>query len=57
MAEKAEQGYYPSLAPLGYRNVMGPEGKRIIVPDPEYAPTVVKLYEWYATGEYSVTPG
>src|SRR5580692_4625030 len=35
MSEKAEQGIWPSFAPLGYRNLDGPDGKRIIAPDPE----------------------
>ena len=28
MQEKAEQGIWPSKAPLGYRNVTGPDGKK-----------------------------
>src|ERR1019366_2991238 len=35
---KAAQGLYPSYAPLGYLNVVGPDGKRIIVPDPILGP-------------------
>ena len=38
MQEKAEQGMWPTMAPLGYRNVAGPDGKRIIVTDPDVAP-------------------
>src|SRR6202048_1255533 len=38
MQEKAEQGYWPSFAPLGYQNVDGPDGKKIIAPDPDVAP-------------------
>ena len=34
MLEKARSGIYPSFAGVGYRNVEGPDGKRIIVPDP-----------------------
>ena len=54
MQEKAEQGIWPTKTPLGYRNVTGPDGKKIIVFDPEVAPMVAKLFEWYATGQYSV---
>jgi site-specific DNA recombinase len=54
MLEKAAQGIYPSFAPLGYRNTNGPNGKRIIEPDPEVAPLVHHLFEWYATGRYSL---
>jgi DNA invertase Pin-like site-specific DNA recombinase len=54
MLEKARQGIWPSFAPLGYRNVIGPDGKRTIVPDPDVAPIITRTYEWYATGKYSV---
>ena len=35
MQEKAEQGIWPTIAPLGYRNVAGADGKKIIEPDPD----------------------
>lgn len=54
MLEKAEQGIWPTVAPLGYRNVVGPAGKKIIEVDPYTAPGVVRLYEWYGTGRYSL---
>ena len=54
MVEKARQGIWPSRAPLGYRNVQRPDGKRIIEPDPDLAPHVTRLFEWYASGEYSL---
>ena len=52
--EKAEQGIWPTKTPLGYRNVPGPDGKRIIAVDPEVAPMVAKLFDWYATGGLSL---
>jgi hypothetical protein len=54
MQEKAEQGIWPTKSPLGYRNVAGPDGKKIIATDPEVAPIVSKLFEWYATGQYTL---
>lgn len=54
MQEKAEQGIWPTKAPLGYRNVAGPDGKRIIATDPAVAPVVASLFEWYATGQHSL---
>jgi site-specific DNA recombinase len=51
MREKAEQGYYPSFAPLGYLN--NRETKRIEI-DPEVSALIRKLFEWYATGNYSL---
>jgi site-specific DNA recombinase len=53
MLEKAEQGIYPSHAPIGYSNIDS-EGKRIIVPDERTAHLIRKLFEWYATGQYSL---
>jgi DNA invertase Pin-like site-specific DNA recombinase len=44
MLEKAERSIYPSFAPLGYRNVMGPNGKRIIEPDPDVAPIITQIF-------------
>src|ERR1700724_307637 len=54
MQEKAEQGIWPTKSPLGYRNVSGSDGKKIIAVDPEGAPIVAKLCEWYATGQYAL---
>src|SRR5262249_29197500 len=55
LLEKAEQGRWPTVAPLGYRNVVGADGKKTIAPDPEAAPLVVCLFEWYATGKYALS--
>ncbi|NPV48250.1 MAG: recombinase family protein [Armatimonadetes bacterium] len=53
MTQKAEQGTYPSWAPLGYLNVQ--EGdRRIIAVDPAKAPIVRKMFEWYASGKCSL---
>ena len=52
MQEKAEQGIWPTKTPLGYRNVTGPDGKKIIATDPGVAPIMAKLFEWYATRRY-----
>lgn len=52
--EKAEQGIWPSKAPLGYLNVTATDGKKIIEPDPALAAMVTKLFERYAAGHYSL---
>ena len=54
MIEKAEQGIWPSYAPLGYRNVEGVCGKKIIVPDLELAPLVKRLFVLCAEGTRSI---
>lgn len=52
--QKAESGIWPSRAPLGYRNVEGAHGKKIIEPDPAYAQSVRFIFEQYSTGQYSL---
>src|ERR1700730_16095854 len=42
MQEKAEQGIWPTVAPLGYRNVVGDDGKKIIEPDPDSASLIAR---------------
>ena len=54
MIEKAEQGIWPTKAPLGYRNVAGPGGRRIVEPDADTAGVVAMVFGWYATGAYSL---
>jgi len=53
MQEKAEEGIWPTRCPLGYRNVVGAAGKKTIEPD-ESAEIVARMFEWYATGKYSL---
>lgn len=54
MGEKARSGYYPTHAPLGYLNVPGPTGKKILVPDPDRAQLVKSIFEAFALGTHSV---
>jgi site-specific DNA recombinase len=54
MQEKAEQGIWPTKTPLGYRNVTGPDGKKIIATDAAIAPLIAKLFDWYARGDISL---
>jgi site-specific DNA recombinase len=51
MLQKAEQGDWPSVAPVGYVNNRSTHRIEI---DPERAPLVVKLFELYATGKFSL---
>lgn len=54
MTEKAEQGFWPSRAPLGYLNTMLPSGKKGIVQDENRSKLVGQLFERYATGNFSL---
>ena len=57
MLEKAEQGIWPSYAPLGYRNITGMNGKKLAEPDPVLAPIIARLFEWYAADTMSLKGG
>ncbi len=49
LERKAREGLYPSVAPIGYLNKDG-----LIYPDPDRAPLIRKLFEAYATGDYTI---
>lgn len=51
--EKAEQGFCPTKAPFGYKNLIQKDGKRIIIVDEAIAPFIKQTYELYASGKYS----
>lgn len=53
MNKKADLGYFPGRAPIGYKNIR--ESKKIshILVDNEKAPWIKKAFELYASGQYS----
>ncbi len=51
--EKLAQGWLPTKPPLGYKTT-GEKGHKIHIPDENVAPFIKKLFELYATGQYSV---
>jgi len=53
MDEKASQGVYPSVVCWGYTNVRE-NGKSIIKVDPQAAPYIIKMFELFASGIYSL---
>lgn len=54
MQEKAEQGIWPSKAPLGYVNTTDQAGRKVIAVDMLLAPFIKQLFETYATGRLSL---
>lgn len=52
MTEKAQQGLFPSCAPIGYINN---KIKKTIEPDPAKAPLIKKAFELASTGQYSIS--
>ncbi len=53
MHKKAATGVFPARAPFGYVNMLV-DGKKVIVPDPDKAMAVRKMFEWYGTGRYGL---
>ena len=56
--QKRREGNYFGPLPLGYLSIMEDEKKRLrreIIIDPEKGHLVAKLFELYATGNYSIT--
>src|SRR5258708_5863527 len=51
MREKAEQGHWPSKAPVGY---LDNRATHRIEVDPVRGPLLAMLFEWYSSGEYSL---
>ncbi|MEL7666491.1 MAG: recombinase family protein [Candidatus Shapirobacteria bacterium] len=51
--EKIRQGWLPTTPPYGYKTV-GDKGHKIHVIDEEMAPLIRKMFELYATGDYSL---
>ena len=49
------QGVWPSKAPLGYKNIRLNEKQTEIQIDPDHADLIRKAFEWYATGNYSLS--
>jgi site-specific DNA recombinase len=53
MTEKARQGIFPSVAPVGYINTTDGH-RKVIEPDPEMAPLVTQIFDQYASGSLSI---
>lgn len=53
MNKKADLGYYPGRAPVGYKNIRSSKKMSIIEVDPEKSKWVIKAFKLYATGKYS----
>ena len=54
MAEKAELGFYPARAPIGYKNIRESKKHSYIVVDNDTSPFVKKVFKLYASGNYSL---
>jgi DNA invertase Pin-like site-specific DNA recombinase len=52
--EARKNGIRASLAPLGYLNVKDNQNKKDVIPDPTQSYLIVKMFEMYATGNYSI---
>jgi len=52
--QKRRNGEWTGKAPIGYINIIDDRGQKDIVPDPERAHLIRKMFELYATGNYSL---
>lgn len=53
MNKKAELGFFPDKAPVGYKNLRENKKHSVVVVDNEKAQFIKKAFELYATGNYS----
>ncbi len=53
-ALKIRKGEWLSKAPVGYKNILDENGNKDITIDPTRAHFIVKIFEMYATGNYSM---
>lgn len=51
---KIRHGEWIGKAPIGYINTLDENGNKDIIPDPARAHFIVKMFELYATGNYSL---
>lgn len=50
--EKIRQGWYPTKPPLGYKTI-GEKGHKMHIQDKDLAPFIKKIFEFYASGNYT----
>ncbi len=53
--QAAKSGIWMGRAPVGYINTLDHQGKKTILPDPDLAPFIRKIFELYAKGTYSLS--
>jgi site-specific DNA recombinase len=53
MTKKAESGTWPSRARIGYLNVQVGDKRKIDV-DPPRSKIIIQMFQWYASGRYSL---
>ena len=52
--QKIRNREWPGMAPYGYKNITIEDDKKHIIPDEFKSKIVQKMYEWYATGAFSI---
>jgi len=54
MVYRAQEGYWVSTPPLGYKSARTEDDKPTLVPDPEAAPIILEMFKMLANGETQV---
>lgn len=49
-----KNGLWPVKAPFGFRNITKEDKKKWIITEPFESKVVVKMYDWYSTGSFSI---
>ena len=52
--QKFDNHEWPGKAPRGYKNITTEDNRQDIMPDTQDAPLIVRMFELYATGNYSL---
>ncbi len=53
LRRKAEEGYFPGKAPIGYTNKKDENDRGYIIVDKVNAPHIKNIFKYYASGQYS----
>ncbi len=54
LRQKVKRGEMPGQAPIGYKNIMTPARRKIIVVDKKKSPLIRQVFERFATGKYTL---
>ena len=54
LRQKVKRGEMPGLAPIGYKNILTPDRRKLIVVDKKKSVIIRQAFEMFATGKYRI---
>src|SRR3989344_872366 len=54
LRQKVKRGEMPGLAPIGYKNILTADRRKLIVLDKKYSPLIKEVFEKFSTGKYTL---